>query len=619
MDDPKSAPTSPDNTLQTQEAPHVSGLSRSKLSQRREAKRCVAERDGDRDHPLGCHWRLVAADEFAALKLPPVPDPSAIVRAQILAEAYIVGRAEPDRWISYSRRRKHYADHRSRYRSRIYTYRRILWAVEHLAELGLLDHQKMSPGSLGRQSRFKASHVLLELLKQTPLVLVQHPNECIILRDQDKKPVPYDDNAQTRKWRRNLEKINAALLSATIGLKGRPVREGDPLSLGGVNIGAATPRLHRIFNQSNFEFGGRFYGGWWQNIPSEYRADITINGAPTVEIDYPRLHPSLLYAICGHSMMGDPYDIPDIERRLVKRAFNTLVNADTRIGAIRAIARKIGGKGAFAKAADLVSQIQAKHAPVAHNFGSGAGRRLMRRDSDMTEYLLLCLLKRGIVALPVHDSYIVEESAKGALLEAMAKALEKCIKNNAPGTLVFSNNVPQDGAPPAAAGVAAGASVLPSLIVDVPLADLPAAPVPAGSVVVFFPEFPPGGDLGSTELAVLASHVLSWRGGIAPAGVQQALRHEMQRRSLPHTEVADRMGVSSSQFADILQGRFAASAAVASRIREFLVEGAETVGISIGHPAPIARDAAMSILTLGTDPHPGLVDSGPHRELEQAV
>src|SRR5215831_2966433 len=223
---------------------------------------------------------------------------------------------------------------------------------------------KRCPREISAGSRASKPRALMKVLDQTSPVLVHNPVECIILRDQDGELVHYDDTARTRRWRRNLKEINEALLSATIGLKGQPIREGDLLRAERANIGAATARLHRVFNQSSFSLGGRFYGGWWQNIPSEYRADITINGAPTVEIDYPRLHPSLLYAICGHSMMGDPYDIPDIERRLVKRAFNTLVNADTRIGAIRAIARKIGGKGAFAKAADLVSQIQAKHAPV---------------------------------------------------------------------------------------------------------------------------------------------------------------------------------------------------------------------------------------------------------------
>src|SRR5215813_83447 len=192
-------------------------------------ERRMTDRDGDRDHPLGCHWRPVAADAFAALDLPPARSrAAATVRNQILAEALVIGRADPDRWISYSRRREFYAVRRSRYHSGTYTYDLIVPAVDHLDALGLLDHQRMPPGNLGWQSRFKASHALLEILNQSPPVLVHEPKECILLRDQDDSPVPYADTDQTRRWRRNLKKINEALLSVTLALNGRPVRKGEP-------------------------------------------------------------------------------------------------------------------------------------------------------------------------------------------------------------------------------------------------------------------------------------------------------------------------------------------------------------------------------------------------------
>jgi hypothetical protein len=546
------------------------------------------------DHPLGCHWRPVAADAFAVLDLPPARSRAvAVVRNLILAEAYIVGRADPDRWVSYSRRREFYAVRRSRYRPATYTYDLIVQAVDDLHALGLLAHQKMPPGNLGWQSRFKASRALLEALNQAPPVVVHEPKECILLRDQADELVPYKETVQTRQWRRNLEKINKALLSVTLGLKGHSIREGEPLRIENANIGPARARLHRVFNQSSFSLGGRFYGAWWQNIPKAYRAHITINGAPTVEMDYPRLHPTLLYAECGRPMSGDPYNTPNADRRLVKVAFNTLMNADTRAAAIRAIADKIGGKGAFATAEALVREIETKHAPISHNFGSGAGRRLMRQDSDMTEYLLLRLIKRGIVALPVHDSYIVKETDKGALLETMAKTLHKLVLNNPAASTTYSNNIPQYGA----SSPGCCASPLPSLG---PLSFVTSAcGPPAGSVVVFFPAL-----FGSPELSVLASEVLNWRGGLAPAGIPRAVRHELQRRSLRHADLADRVGVSGSQFSNILRGRFGASSAVAQGIRDFLIEGAKTVGISVGEMAALAPNAHVNVAALATtDPN----------------
>ena len=32
-------------------------------------------------------------------------------------------------------------------------------------------------------------------------------------------------------------------------------------------IDVTQKRLRRIFNNGSFQQGGRFYGGWWQNIP----------------------------------------------------------------------------------------------------------------------------------------------------------------------------------------------------------------------------------------------------------------------------------------------------------------------------------------------------------------
>jgi hypothetical protein len=58
-------------------------------------------------------------------------------------------------------------------------------------------------------------------------------------------------------------------------------------------------RLYRAFNNGSFDQGGRFYGPWWQRVPSERRKFITINWLPTRELDYSNLHPAMLYAMEG--------------------------------------------------------------------------------------------------------------------------------------------------------------------------------------------------------------------------------------------------------------------------------------------------------------------------------
>ena len=132
--------------------------------------------------------------------------------------------------------------------------------------------------------------------------------------------------------------------------------------------------------------------------------------------------------------------------KVVKVAFNILVNATDPTAAVQAIVwearkrerrarregaappaivREILGPEPYPQARDLVTDIQRKHSAIAHRFASGAGLALMRRDSDMAEAVLLRLGARGIVALPVHDSFLVAEKHKSALQEVMDDELRK--------------------------------------------------------------------------------------------------------------------------------------------------------------------------------------------------
>ena len=73
--------------------------------------------------------------------------------------------------------------------------------------------------------------------------------------------------------------------------------------------------LRRIFNDVDpdnphlLNRGGRFYGGWWQTIPREWRRCITIDGEFTCEIDFRGMHPRMIYHLHRLQFEGDPYEI----------------------------------------------------------------------------------------------------------------------------------------------------------------------------------------------------------------------------------------------------------------------------------------------------------------------
>ena len=70
------------------------------------------------------------------------------------------------------------------------------------------------------------------------------------------------------------------------------------------------------------------------------------------------------------------------------------------------------------KAQWLIDALIAKHAPIASLFFTGIGLRLQRLDSDISEGVMREMRRRGIVVLPVHDSFLAPAS-KAAELEAV--------------------------------------------------------------------------------------------------------------------------------------------------------------------------------------------------------
>ena len=98
-------------------------------------------------------------------------------------------------------------------------------------------------------------------------------------------------------------------------------------------------RLHRVFNDPELQTGGRFYGGWWQNIPREHRQHLAVNGKAMVELDYSNQHPSILYAQEGATRPADCYSgvikpkhlsdgvKQEDLRDAVKAAFNAMLNS----------------------------------------------------------------------------------------------------------------------------------------------------------------------------------------------------------------------------------------------------------------------------------------------------
>jgi hypothetical protein len=363
-------------------------------------------------------------------------------RGYVIGAAVHIGRENPEQWISYSRRESFYSNRaRKRYWPVHNMYAAVVSSVDQLDALGLIEHQRMPPGNLHWQSRFRATPELLRLFAEKEIALMLAPPERILLRDEDGRPLEYDDTEQTRRWRRRLEAFNEAASALTVSLDGRIIREGEPLVTPKNRIGASTVTMFRVFNRT-FKMGGRFYGPWVQNVEKELRGTIEINGYPTDEPDYPEHHARLLYDILDRQMPAEPFSLDGYDRSTVKPAFYTLLNAETPIAARRSIAEEIMGRGreGYAKASKLIAEIERKHSAIADQFGRGAGLWLMRKDSEITERILGRLLRGGDFALPIHDSYLVPYQTAERTREIMAEELEKSTKKSTTASTRISSD-----------------------------------------------------------------------------------------------------------------------------------------------------------------------------------
>lgn len=195
--------------------------------------------------------------------------------------------------------------------------------------------------------------------------------------------------------------------------------------------------LVRIFCNGKFDQGGRFYGGWWQAVPGRYRPYIAIDDKPTIEIDFSGIHINMLYLREGLPIPTDdvytidsfPDEIKKVVRNVMKIALQIILNSKSENKALWTMRthKKINSYVNLFKVIthkEILKAFKEKHKAIEKYFFSGTGVYLQYEDSQIAEDILLNLASKGIVALPIHDSFVVQEEHEGALRDAMNEACQ---------------------------------------------------------------------------------------------------------------------------------------------------------------------------------------------------
>lgn len=244
--------------------------------------------------------------------------------------------------------------------------------------------------------------------------------EDVRLKDCAKNLVGYMDSYRTKKMRNQLLRYNKLLAASNISFKDKIMPQ---------------QRIYRIFNNSSFKQGGRFYGGEFQLMPKKDRKSLRINNQKVSEFDYHCLHLSILYHNKKIIFEGDAYSLSGYNSRfrpLVKKAIYIILNSASFGVARKAVQYEIN-KGNYPKceARDLIHKICLKHKPIIEDFfNPKIGLDLQYKEALIAEAIIdkFLKIKTPSLVLPIHDSFICPAYLDKFLTSAMNSAYKKISK-----------------------------------------------------------------------------------------------------------------------------------------------------------------------------------------------
>lgn len=251
--------------------------------------------------------------------------------------------------------------------------------------------------------------------------------QFVILRDSEKNEVNFKETEDTSKINKLVRDYNAMM-------NDHVVTDKD-----GFRLNTLT---YRMFNE-DFKHGGRLYrhGVLSLKNKNQYyeRLKVKIDGKSVVEVDYNNLHPLLLaleeglpfdfnedlYMKCIPVEYRGRHDVGFI-RKLVKTAFNSLLNAKDRLSGMRSITRHLNEINCKEfKAAQLAKWVYQAHPQFVKYFemAESKGLALQYTDSEIAMHVVNKFVSLGKPILTVHDSFLVIKEDMSLLMDTMRDAV----------------------------------------------------------------------------------------------------------------------------------------------------------------------------------------------------
>ena len=295
-------------------------------------------------------------------------------------------------------------------------------------------------------SRMRPSKKLIKTFKEfkiTPKCIYQKPVDCIRLKDSKERLVEYTDTPITNSMRNKLFAYNNLLLKTRIKIK-RNKNVNRYLELHPANF--KNIEYYRIFNDSSFERGGRFYGAWWVTLDKDVRRSITLNDEKTEELDYGSIGIHLLYSqenLNYYDLNGnnsDPYILKGIdpeEREVNKKIITFALNMSPGdrhrkfVYTVRKKIKKTNDERSVLGIKKLLNVptprevhkrlriFEEENVPIKHHLFTSVGTKLQFKDSCIAESVIEKMVSMRIPILVIHDSFIVQYKNKKLLRGVM--------------------------------------------------------------------------------------------------------------------------------------------------------------------------------------------------------
>jgi hypothetical protein len=333
-------------------------------------------------------------------------------------------------------RNKHFLNGKSRYQASFMTYDAVTKMLDAATEAGLIV-QEIGSGKhklicsytgsmrhIREATRVRPTDYLIQSL--TPLFrlpvhsLVQQneDTEVIHLRGTKKgkdagEQLDYTDTPETNCFRAEVRRINQHLKRHPCHYTGKD------------RVNLMQDHVVRIFNNGDWQQGGRLYGYWPMNLPSGERPYLSIDGEPLADLDFGSCFVALLHVNDGTEFdpeAPDPFTISDHEehRDIIKKCAYAILNAPKRI---KNYPEGVIEKGSLPPMPwKQMEEVIFDHIPLfrKHKY-SAIGLGLMRKESDILIAVLLDLIERQIGFIPFHDGIMVPQSKKQLVHHLMLK------------------------------------------------------------------------------------------------------------------------------------------------------------------------------------------------------